>query len=133
MLFRSGRFQMPVEGMDIYSNVPGLKTGAKIDSGNIEFWPDNYAAVNSARVAGASDTVYDFGDERAIPEDGYGSMQVHHGGAKQTVFAINQWKAGARADLGIGNSPGDTKDWTFTSSAANYVSKRLRVFVRPVP
>jgi sialate O-acetylesterase len=57
-------------------------------------------------------------------------MQVHHGAAKQTVFAINQWKAGGRADIGIGNSPGENRDWTFSSSAGNYLSKRLRVFVK---
>jgi len=74
--------------------------------------------------------VYDFGDQPVPPEDGYGSMQVHHGAAKQTVFAINQWKAGARADIGIGNSPGDTRDWTFSSSATNYTTKRLRVYVK---
>jgi sialate O-acetylesterase len=124
------RYQMPVESMDIYSNVTGLSLGQGIETGNIEFWPDNYEAKNAASVAGASETLYDFGDRPVPPEDGYGSMQVHHGGAKQTVFAINQWKAGARADIGIGNSPGETRDWTFSASATNYSSKRLRVFVK---
>jgi sialate O-acetylesterase len=124
------RFQMPVESLDVYSNVPGLSVGTGIESGNIEFWPDNYAQKNQAMIAGASDSLYDFGDELVPPQDGYGSMQVHHGGAKQTVFAINQWKAGGRADIGIGNSPGENRDWTFSSSAGNYLSKRLRVFVK---
>ncbi len=124
------RYQMPVESMDIYSNVTGLSLGQGIETGNIEFWPDNYEAKNAASVAGASETLYDFGDRPVPPEDGYGSMQIHHGGAKQTVFAINQWKAGARADIGIGNSPGETRDWTFSASATNYTSKRLRVFVK---
>jgi sialate O-acetylesterase len=121
---------MPIESMDIFTNVAGLTVGSQIDSGNIEFWPDNYAQMNDPVVAGASDNVYDFGDSLAVPEDGYGSMQVHHGAVKQTVFAINQWKAGDRADLGIGNSSGDTRDWTFTSSANNYPNKRIRVFVK---
>ena len=124
------RFQMPVESLDVYSNVPGLSVGTGIESGNIEFWPDNYGQKNQAMLAGASDSLYDFGDELVPPEDGYGSMQVHHGAAKQTVFAINQWKAGGRADIGIGNSPGENRDWTFSSSAGNYLSKRLRVFVK---
>ncbi|MEK0426984.1 MAG: hypothetical protein RJB11_3075 [Planctomycetota bacterium] len=124
------RFQIPVESMDIYSNVTGLSLGQGIETGNIEFWPDNYEAKNAASVAGASETLYDFGDRPVPPEDGYGSMQIHHGSAKQTVFAINQWKAGARADIGIGNSPGETRDWTFSASATNYSSKRLRVFVK---
>lgn len=125
------RFQMPVQNMDVFSNVSGLSTGTKIKEGNIEFWPDNYGVVNGGKVAGASDTVYDWGDETAPPVDGYGSMQVHNHGAGQTVFAINHWRAGSGAELGIGNSPGQTRDWTFTSNAASYSSSRLRVFVRP--
>lgn len=125
------RFQMPVKSLDIFSNVPGIATGSSIESGNIEFWPDNYAMDNGARVTGASDTVYDTGDATAPPEVGYGSMQVHHTAAKQTLFAINHWNAGSGADLGIGNSEGQTRDWTFTSNAGSYSSKRLRVFVRP--
>jgi sialate O-acetylesterase len=89
--------------------------------------------VNGAHVEGASDSIYDFGDEIALPPDGYGSMQVHNAGAKQTVFAINQWKAAQRADIGIGNSEGGTKDWTFTNNAASWMNKRLRVYVRPKP
>jgi len=124
------RFQIPVEDLDIYSNVVGLSVGKGIGTGNIEFWPDNYGQKNGVSVSGASDSIYDFGDQLAPPEDGYGSMQVHHGGAKQTVFAINQWKAGNRADVGIGNSEGDTRDWTFTGSAERYSTKRLRVYVK---
>jgi sialate O-acetylesterase len=124
------RFQIPVEDLDIYSNVVGLSVGKGIGTGNIEFWPDNYGQKNGVSVSGASDSIYDFGDQLAPPEDGYGSMQVHHGGAKQTVFAINQWKAGTRSDIGIGNSEGDTRDWTFTGSAERYSTKRLRVYVK---
>jgi sialate O-acetylesterase len=58
-------------------------------------------------------------------------MQVHNHAAGQTVFAINNWRAGAAADIGIGNSPGDTRDWTFSGSSRAWSSKRLRVFVRP--
>jgi sialate O-acetylesterase len=125
------RFQIPVRSLDIFSNVNGLKTGTKIESGNIEFWPDNYGMPNKANVPGASDAIYDFGDELVPPQDGYGSMQVHHTSAGQTVFAINHWNAGPSADLGIGNSEGQTRDWTFTNNARTYSSKRLRVFVRP--
>ena len=38
---------------------------------------------------------------------------------------------GENADLGIGNSEGSTRDWTFTKNAGNYSSKRLRIYVRP--
>lgn len=122
-------FQTGVENLRIISNVEGLKIGEGL-AGNIEFWPNNYSAMNSAKLAGASDSVYDFGDQPADPVAGYGCMQVHHTGARQTVFAINQWKSGSKADVGIGNSTGRTRDWTFTSSANTYETGRLRVLVR---
>ena len=124
------RFQIPVAAMDVFSNVNGITSGTDIATGNIEFWPDNYGMVNSAKVSGASDSQYDFGDETAPPADGYGSMQVHNFAAKQTLFAINHWVAGGGADLGIGNSPANGTDWTFSGNASSYSSKRLRVFVR---
>jgi sialate O-acetylesterase len=126
------RFQMKVDSLDVFSNVNGVTAGTSIETGNIEFWPDNYGMMNSADVPGASASAYDFGDEMAPPEDGYGSMQVHNFAAGQTLFAINHWGAGAGAELGIGNSPGETRDWTFTGNAGSYSSKRLRVFVRQV-
>jgi sialate O-acetylesterase len=123
-------FQQKVKSMDVFSSVEGITTGTKIETGNIEFWPDNYGMINAAKVPGASESVYDFGDETAVPKDGYGSMQVHNYAAGQTLFAINHWIAGPGADIGIGNAPGATKDWTFTGNASSYSSKRLRVFVR---
>ncbi|NND97882.1 MAG: 9-O-acetylesterase [Pirellulaceae bacterium] len=124
-------FQQTVSNMDVYSTVTGVVTGTGIDAGNIEFWPNNYAPNNGRGIQGASNTHFDFGDDPGPPRDGYGSMQVHNYGAKQTIFAINQWKRGGAADLGIGNSPGEQRDWTFTSSGPNYSKKRLRVYVRP--
>lgn len=124
------RFQQPVKSMDVFSNVSSIASGTGIATGNIEFWPDNYGVINVANVAGASNDIYDFGDETAPPADGYGSMQVHNFGAKQTLFAINHWVSGAGADLGIGNGPDRTTDWTFSSNAGSYSSKRLRVYVR---
>jgi sialate O-acetylesterase len=82
-------------------------------------------------VPGASDGVFDFGDGVGDPVDGYGSMQVHNYKAGQTLFALNHWRqGGGGADLGIGNSTGNTRDWTFTASAGSYSYKRLRVLVR---
>ncbi len=124
------RFQTPIHSMDIISNVQGVTSGTAIESGNIEFWPDNYGMANAAKVEGASPTIYDFGDEMSPPEDGYGSMQVHNVATKQTLFAINHWSAGGAADLGIGNGPGQTPDWTFSGNAQSYSHKRLRVYVR---
>ncbi|MBM4044557.1 MAG: hypothetical protein FJ279_05535 [Planctomycetes bacterium] len=58
-------------------------------------------------------------------------MQVHNHEAKQTIFALNSWKGGLKADLGIGNSTGQTRDWTFMRNADTYSLKKLRVLVRP--
>jgi sialate O-acetylesterase len=124
-------FQQPVKSMEVFSNVSGLAKGLRIEGGNIEFWPNNYGPANRVSVAGASNDAYDFGDDPGPPDDGYGCMQIHNPGARQTVFAINHWSSGQAADIGIGNSPGQHSDWTFTGNAGSYSQKRLRVYVRP--
>jgi sialate O-acetylesterase len=125
------RFQQTVNALEVFSNVDSLTAGTDIKTGNIEFWPDNYSAANGLGISGASQSVYDFGDDPGAPRDGYGSMQVHNYASGQTVFSVNHWKQGDQADIGIGNSPGDTRDWTFTGNAGSYSKKRLRVYVRP--
>ena len=50
---------------------------------------------------------------------------------KKTLFAINHWAAGDGADIGIGNSGGTHRDWTFSSNAGSYSAKTLKVYVRP--
>lgn len=123
------RFQQPVTALDVYSTTSAVSVGTGL-SGNMEFWPSNYSPQNDGGVQGASGQVYDFGDAPAGRTAGYGSMQIHNTAARQTLFAINNWNAAANADIGIGNSSGDTRDWTFTGSASNYSAKRLRVYVR---
>lgn len=128
--FASGAsFQQVVSGLEVYSNISSISSG-KFEQGNIEFWPDNYVADNLAAVPGAEKEVYDWGDGRFPPVDGYGSMQIHNFSKKQTLFAINHWRTGAGADIGIGNSPGQTRDWTFSGTAGAFTQKRLRVFVK---
>ncbi|NLC56098.1 MAG: sialate O-acetylesterase [Armatimonadetes bacterium] len=124
-------FQQPVTNLQVVSNVPGIVNGEGL-AGNIEFWPHNYGPLNASGVPNASAEVWDFGDQYSDPVDGYGSMQVHNPEAKQTLFAFNNWKAGASADIGIGNSDLDarTRDWTFAANAGSYSRKTLRVLVR---
>ena len=123
-------FQQPLSNLDIFSNVKDIVTGTGITGGNIEFWPNNYGPANSAKVPNASDSVYDFGDQADTgTPDGYGSMQIHNHDARQTLFAINHWKAGNGADVGIGNQPHDNPDWTFAKNASSYEHKRLRILV----
>ena len=129
--FGSGEFfQQNVTNMDVYSNVGNIATGTGLSGGNIEFWPNNYAQANGAHVPNASDDVFDFGDQPTEPADGYGSMQVHNHDARQTLFAVNAWKQGSGADVGIGNQPQNNPDWTFASNAKNYPAMRLIVLVR---
>jgi sialate O-acetylesterase len=124
-------FQQLIKNMTVESNVEGIVNGTNLDGGNMEFWSNNYAPQNVANVPGASGAVYDFGDSASGPPNGYGSMQIHNHKAKQTLFAINQWNSGgAGADIGIGNSKSQHKDWTFTKSGGSYESKRLRVYVK---
>jgi sialate O-acetylesterase len=129
--FKSGaHFQQNLANLDVYSNVKDIVSGTGLAGGNIEFWPNSYAADNSAGVPNASGEVYDFGDQPTDPADGYGSMQVHNHDAKQTLFALNHWGEGNRADLGLGNQASNNPDWTFAANAGNYQAKRLRVLVR---
>ena len=123
-------FQQNLANMNVLSNVKGIVAGTGLKGGNIEFWPNNYGPENSATVPHASSQVWDFGDQIVEPAAGYGSMQIHNHDGKQTLFALNNWRAGQGADLGIGNSTGKNPDWTFAANAASYQGKRLRVLVR---
>ena len=122
-------FRQWVEQMEVATNVAGVKTGKGL-KGYLEFWPNNYSAQNGAGIEGASNDVYDFGDTPGDPREGYGSMQVHNPAARQTVFATNNWAAGQKADVGIGNSPEGHSDYTFQANAGQYELKRLMVLVR---
>ena len=129
-LASGANFQVNVAHLNVYSDVKGIVTGTNLDGGNIEFWPNNYSPENSANVPNASGSAFDFGDQQGFPPDGYGSMQVHNHDARQTIFALNHWRDGQGADIGIGNAPAGNPDWTFAANAGNYKVKHLRVFVR---
>lgn len=124
-------FQQNVSNMTVVSNVEGIVQGENLPGGNIEIWPHNYGPFNAARVPGASDTVWDFGDQYSDPYDGYGCLQIHNHDAGQTLLAVNNLKAGPGADLGIGDSSDQNPDWTFAANASSYSYKRLRVLIRP--
>jgi sialate O-acetylesterase len=103
-------------------------------SGNIEFWPTNYAPFNAAGIPGASNDVFDSGDQDTF-DNNYGSMQIHNhntGGANEVLIAFNQWNGGG-GELGIGNNPSGQPDWTFSNNAGSYTVKDLQVLVKFVP
>jgi hypothetical protein len=127
-------FQQKLENMEVRSNVPGVVTGTGLGGGNIEFWPNSYAADNAANVLGASNTSFDFGDKVTSGPAGYGSMQIHNAAAKQTLLAYNAWGGTTPtvpAEIGIGNNPTGEKDWTYNHSADQWTARRLQVLVRP--
>ncbi len=128
-------YQQRLTNVNVVTNAAGVTAGEGLTECNIEFWSHNYASGNRLGLPGANGTRYDFDDSYGEPVEGYGSMQMHNFGARQTLFAINNWRAGAGADLGIGNAPAPNEhpDWTFSGSARNYEAKRLRVLVRLAP
>ena len=126
-------FQQDIANMNVFSNSSGVTTGTALSSGNLEFWSTNYSANNFAGVAGASDTVFDFGDQ-AVGSGNYGSFQIHNHAAGETIIAYNQWgghEPTLSGDLGIGNAPSGSPDWTFAFNADSYAVKNLQVLVRP--
>lgn len=123
-------FQQTVANMNVYSNRSNIVAGYHIATGNIEFWANCYNPPSQPPVPGASDTAYDFGDSRRALDpscSGYGSMQVHNYGAKQTVLAYNAWNAAAVDETGMGNHGSAHTDWTFSESARVYTTRRLWV------
>lgn len=124
-------FQQPVVKMNVASSVAGVTVGENLAGGNIEFWPTDYQATNSAGVPNASDTAYDWGD---MPTPGqYGCMQIHNADASQVLMAFNNWGGnGNIGDVGIGSKPNGEPDWTFSGNASLYSVKTLQVYVVPV-
>ena len=134
--FASGAvFQQDVTGLDVISNVAGVVNGSALSGGNIEFWPGDYSPANALAVPNASASDFDFGDTFA-PGAGYGSMQIHHHAAAQTVLAVNHFGTdGSPLDLGIGNDPAPVDggaDWTAAANAGAYSRRILHVLVLPV-
>ena len=128
---RGAAFQQPVTGLEILSNIPGVRSG-RFAHGNLEFQDCNYGPENAAKVAGADDARFDAGD-RMDPSisPGYGTMQLHNRDVNQTVFAYNNWRAGNGCDLGFGNAPEGQPDWTFSGAGKNYREAELTVLVLP--
>ncbi len=128
--FASGAFfRKNISGVSVQSDTRGIQNGP-ISTARIEFWPNNYGPGNSGKVPSASGEKYDFDDSPGEPKLGYGSMQIHDVGRKTTLFAINNFRAGSNADVGIGNSDTEHPDWTFSKSSNRYSKKILRVYVR---
>jgi sialate O-acetylesterase len=121
--------QKPVKNLTVKSNVAGVKTGT-FSGGNVEIWLGGMKTANSAKVPGASDDTFDFGDE---PTPQLSSVfQLHNTGEKQTVFSVNRWFLGKKnqVDIGIGNAPSGHPDWTGSRAGKNYQSAHLLILIQ---
>ncbi len=126
------RFQQKVTGAVVKSNAEGVTSGEFPEGCNIEFWDCNYGPQNSAAVPNAKADVWDFGDSPGGDKSpGYGCMQIHNWKEKQSIICFNRFGSGKNNDVGIGNSTGKTRDWTFTSSAKEYARGEFKIFVLP--
>ncbi len=125
-------FQQPVTGVLVKSNAKGVSSGAFAEGCNIEFYPSNYGPQNAAKIAGAEEGVYDFGDAMD-PRGGvgYSAMQIHNWKEKHAILCFNKFGASHSCDLGLGNSEGKTRDWTFTSSGKDVSQAQFLVLVLP--
>ena len=124
-------FQLQVSGVEVKSNVPGVKTGSFSEGCSIEFWDCGYGPVNVSKVLGANDEKWDFGDTpNTTSSPGYGSMQIHNFKEKQSIICFNKFSAGRACDVGIGNSTGNSLDWTMTGSAMNYINGELKILIQ---
>lgn len=129
---RSGNFfQQPVNSVNVATNVAGITTGTNLSGYNIEFWRTNYAAGNSASVANASASTFDWGD---VPSNGgYGSMQIHHNAGSKPLFSYSRWGGGSvgNSDIGLGTSSTGNPDYTFRANSADFSIRLLQVLARP--
>ena len=120
-------FQKYVDNIKIDGNISGL-AGKSIKRGNIEFWPNNYSSVNSAKIPGAKDSANDCGDQW-VKNLGYGSMQIHDYKSNTTIFALNNFHS-TTPDFGFGsNKTGKHSDWTFSRAGINYKTINVYTFL----
>lgn len=123
--------QQYVQNLYYKSNVASLNAaaGKTVSQGNIEFWPNDYSTGNTTNIPNASGNTYDFGDTRSTTGN-HGSMQVHDYQNKTTIFAYNRWNGNEVGSIGIGNNPSGNPDWTHTSTADQYTTRQLGVYVK---
>ena len=126
-------YQQQISNLDVRSNVAGVTAVTGSATGNIEFWPYNYTIANGTGLPNANASVFDFDDTRST-SGAYGSMQVHNYGAQQVLWAISRFNTTSEVvNTGIGNSPSSHPDYTHSGSGANWDSRRLLVFAKPIP
>jgi len=118
----------PIKNIGIRTNAPNLIDGNEIASGNIEFWYTNYGPKNSKGIRGASDKLFDAGDQpSADGKLGYGCMQFH-AFRGDPIVCFSNFRGRGNADFGFGvDREGKNPDWTFSKNARNYKSVKLYI------
>ena len=119
----------PIRNIGIRTNVPVLIDGDEIANGNVEFFYTNYGPKNSKGIRGASDKLFDAGDQpNRDGKLGYGCMQFHTGRG-DAIVCFNNLRGRGKADLGFGvNREGKNPDWTFSKNAGSFRSAKLYIF-----
>ena len=118
-------FAGKVKNLKVITNSKNIKTKFA-DEGRIEFWPKNYKNTNEAKIPGANNNVFDFGDT-PVAGGNYGSMQIHNPALKETIFAFNGFVKKDH-DLGLGNQKKGHPDWTFAGNSNTYSKAILKVY-----
>ena len=127
---KGAQYQQDVANLVVKSSERNVPSGA-VAHGAIELWSCNYGPEGARGLEGASNERYDFDDTMNMGGNpGHGCLQIHDVGAKTTVLAFNNYKAGHSADVGIGNSPDGEPDWTFSKSAEGYEMGTFLVLVK---
>ncbi len=116
-------FQQNVGEIEVFSNVPNLRTG-KFAEGAIEFWPYAFDTPRKMSIADASDKLYDWDDTPQLTSGlMYGSMQIHNLTPPQSevVMAFNKFHFGENAEYGIGTNTGlGHPDYVYAENGKNY-------------
>lgn len=115
--------QRNVSNIIVTSNMPGVNTGS-FSQGRLEIWRDNYATNTSGLLPAGNGSIFDWDDVISVVSNGHGSFQIHNvtSGFEQTILAWNMHRYGGPAEIGFGNSPTASEDWTFNTSngSANF-------------
>ena len=152
-VYGTGEFyQQKVKNMQVTTNVPATEglisapgtttqatpnTTYAHNTGYLEFWPSNYTNAKANVITQGDGNTYDINDSGSDMGYGYGSMQIHSLDTEQTIYALNNFKAGKSYGIGTNpnastNNQGGQRDWTFDTGKTGYAIANIYTFAKPV-